>query len=135
MRGRKRFVQIDVHRIDAEIARAHAPDNGVEIGAITIEITAHVMQRIGNLNDVALEQAAGVWIGQHDGGHIVAQFFFERGQVHTPLRIGGNAIDFKAQKRRRGRICAMRRFWNQNAVACRQFALGFNRGANGHHAA
>ena len=37
VRGREGLVQVDVHRVDAEVARAHAADDGVEVGAVAID--------------------------------------------------------------------------------------------------
>jgi hypothetical protein len=34
MRRRERLVQVDVHRIDAEVARPHLADDGVEVRAV-----------------------------------------------------------------------------------------------------
>ena len=87
MRRRKSFVQIDMHRIDAEIGRPHASDDGVEIGAIAIEIGAGFMHVLGDGNNIALEQAAGVGIGQHDGGDIGPQFGLQSGTIHAAIGI------------------------------------------------
>ena len=70
-------MQIDMHGIDAQITWAHAPDNGVEIGPVAIKIATGFMQRIGNLDNVALKKPACIGIGQHNGGNIIAQLFFE----------------------------------------------------------
>ena len=45
-------MQVDVHRIDAEIARAHAADDGVEVRAVAIEVAAGRMDQVGDLLDV-----------------------------------------------------------------------------------
>ena len=63
-------MQIDVHGIDAEIARAHLADDGVEVGAVGVEVGAGRVHGLGDGHDVALEQPAGVGIGQHDGGDV-----------------------------------------------------------------
>ena len=73
MRRRERLVQIDVHGIDAEIARPHLADDGVEVGAVRIEEGARRMHRVGNRHHVALEQPAGVGVGQHDRRHVRRQ--------------------------------------------------------------
>ncbi len=59
-----------MHGIDAEIARPHATGDGVEIGTVAIEICAGAMHRVGHFDDTRLEQAAGVGVGQHDGGDV-----------------------------------------------------------------
>src|SRR3546814_7097517 len=59
VRGRKGLVQIDVHRIDAEVAGAHAADDRVEVRAVAIDIAARGMDRVRNRLHLALEQPAG----------------------------------------------------------------------------
>jgi hypothetical protein len=59
------LVQVDVHGIDAKVAGTHLADDGVEIGAVAIDIAARRMDRVGDRLHVALEQAAGVGIGDH----------------------------------------------------------------------
>ena len=63
--GWRSFVQVDVHRIDAEVARTHLAHDGVEIGAVAIDIAADRMHRVGYRLHVALEQPAGIGIGDH----------------------------------------------------------------------
>jgi hypothetical protein len=66
MRSREGLVQVDVHRVDAEIARARLAYHCVEIRAVAVEIRARLMNRVGDADDLALEQPAGIGIGQHD---------------------------------------------------------------------
>ncbi len=63
-------MQIDVHGVDAEIARTHHAHDGVEIGAVAVEVGARLVHGCGDVDDLGLEQAAGVGVGQHDGGNI-----------------------------------------------------------------
>src|SRR3546814_8346264 len=60
MRGREGLVQDDVHRIDAQVAGTHTPDDRVEICAVAIDIAARGVNRVRDCLHVALEQAAGV---------------------------------------------------------------------------
>src|SRR3546814_5808429 len=57
VRGREGLVQVDVHRIDAEVAGAHAANDRVEVRAVAIDIAAHGMDRVRDRLHVALEQA------------------------------------------------------------------------------
>ncbi len=66
MRGGEGLVQVDVHGVDAEIARPHDAHDGVEVGAIAVEVGAGLVHRLGDLDHLRLEQAAGVGVGQHD---------------------------------------------------------------------
>ena len=52
MRRREGLVQVDVHAVDAEIARPHAADDGVEVGAVAVEEGARLVHRRGDLDDL-----------------------------------------------------------------------------------
>ena len=62
-----------MHAVDAEVARPHPADDGVEVGAVAIEEGADGMRGFGDFQDLSLEQATGVGIGHHDRGDIGAQ--------------------------------------------------------------
>ena len=135
MRRGECFVQVNVHGINAQIPGAHASDNGVEIGAVAIEVATRLMHRIGNGNNIAFKQPACVGIGQHNGGDVIAELVAKRRQINTPVIAGGNFINAEAQERGRRRICAMGRFRHQHPHAPVNLAARLDRGANGHHAA
>ncbi len=73
MRRRERLVQVDVHGIDAEVAGADLADDGVEVGAIAIEVGAGLVDSVRDSTNVRLEQAAGVGVGEHDRGDVRAK--------------------------------------------------------------
>ena len=73
MRGGKRLVQVDVHGIDADVARAHLADDGIEVGTVGIEIGAGRVHHFGNRHHVTLEKPTGVGIRQHNGGDVGRQ--------------------------------------------------------------
>ena len=50
VRRRERLVQVDVHRVDAEIARPHAADDGVEVRAVAVEIGARLVHGVGDFD-------------------------------------------------------------------------------------
>ena len=52
MRRREGLVQVDVHGVDAEIAGPHLADDGVEVGAVAVEIGAGLVHRLGDLDDL-----------------------------------------------------------------------------------
>ncbi len=83
MRRGKCLVQVDVHRINAQVARPHAAHDGVEVRPVAIEIAARRMDQVGNLADVGFEQAARVRIGQHDAGNVVRMLQFLAQHVHV----------------------------------------------------
>ena len=48
----------------------HLADDGVEVGAVGVEEGAGRVHGLGDRHHVALEQPAGVGVGQHDGGDV-----------------------------------------------------------------
>ena len=129
MRGRKCLVQVDVHRIDAQITRPHPPDDGVEIRTIAIDIAACGMDRIGNGLHVPFEQAACVGVSDHDAGHIRTKPRLQRIQINAPFGRCGNIFDRESGKGRRRRVGAMRAFGHQNDAAwiAPRFQCGLDR--------
>ena len=56
MGGGEGLVQVDVHGVDARSPGPHAADDGVEIGAVAVEIAAGGVDGVGDGFDVGLEQ-------------------------------------------------------------------------------
>jgi hypothetical protein len=73
VRGREGLVQVDVHRVDAEVAGADLADDGVEIGAVAIDEGAGGMDRVADRLHLGLEQPAGVGVGDHHRGDVGSQ--------------------------------------------------------------
>ena len=76
VRRREGLVQVDVHGVDAEVARPHPPDERVEVCTIAVEERAGAVNQLGDFKNAVLEQAAGVGVGEHDRGHVRAQLAF-----------------------------------------------------------
>src|SRR3546814_15777473 len=51
--------------VDAQIAGAHPPYDGIEIRAVTIHKSTCFMNGIGDILHVAFEEATGVGMGDH----------------------------------------------------------------------
>ena len=71
------LVQIDVQQVDAEVAGAHLADHGVHVGAVAVDVAAHLVGQAADLGDLALEEAEGVGHGDHDRGAVVVQLGLE----------------------------------------------------------
>ena len=91
------------------------------------------MHRLGNLDNLILEQATGVGVGQHDRGYIWRQFFLQRRHIYPATVIGGDLFDAIAADGRSGGIGPMRRCGHQHHLA--RVALSLQRGPNGHQTA
>ena len=135
MRGRKRFVQVDMHGVDAEIARTRLAYDSVEICSIAVKIGARLVNRIRDPNNLSLEQPASVWIRQHDRGDIRrerAPHCFDANDSILARRYGPNGI---ADEGRSGRIRAMSGIWNQHHPPRLSLAASLDRRLDRHHAA
>ncbi len=58
-------MQIQVHHVDAEVARTRDSDQRVHVGAIHVNHRALGMQNLSDARDVFLEYAERVGIGDH----------------------------------------------------------------------
>ena len=111
------LVQIDVHGVDAEIAWAHPADDGVKVGPVTVEIGARLVGQARDFHDVALEQAAGVGVGNHDGGDVRAELGGEVGEIDPAVLGLGDLLHLVADKGGGGGVGAVRRRGSEHGVA------------------
>ena len=89
-------MQIDVHSVDAQVAGPHLADDGVEVGAVAVEVAAGLVQGVRDLDDVPLEQAAGIGVGQHDRGDVRPQTILEGRKIHAAVIRGLDGVDREA---------------------------------------
>ena len=122
-----------MHRIDAEIARAHLADDGVEVRPVAIDITARRMDRVGYRLHVALEQAASVGVGDHHTRNVRPEPRLERLEIDTPFGSRRDILNLVACKGSSGGIGAMCAFGHQDNLA--RIAARLMRSANAQYAA
>ncbi len=128
-------MQIDVHRVHAEIARTDLARDGVEVRAVAIEIGACLVKRRRNLGDLGLEQTAGVRVRQHHRRDVWPELRAHGLRADGPVLARLDRAHGKAEKRRRRRVRAVGRFGNEHLPPGRRLAARFDRGADRHHAA
>src|SRR5690606_14835558 len=117
--------QVDVHGVDAQVARAHPANDGVEVGAVAIKIGARLVGQAADLQYVALEQAAGVRVGDHDGRHVRTQLGGQVSHVDATV-VGLGDLDHRiADEGGGGRVGAVGRGRDQDLAALLMLALGF----------
>ena len=133
VRRRERLVQVDVHGVDAEVAGAHLADDGVEVGAVGVEVGAGRVHGVGNAHHIALEQAAGVGVGEHDGGNLGREPLLHLLGIDGAVRAHWHRFDAIAQQRRGRRIGAVRGIGHQHDRA--RLAARRQRRLDRHHAA
>ena len=91
------------------------------------------MDRVGNRLHVALEQSAGVGIGDHHPGHIGPEPGFQGFKIDAAIRRGGDVLHPIAREGRRRRVRAMGAFRHQHDLA--GIALRLQRRADAEQAA
>ena len=126
-------MQVDVHRVDAEVAGADLADDGVEVGAVAIDEAARGVDRVGDRLHLGLEQAAGVGVGDHHRGDVGPEAGLQRGEIDAAGGGGGNILDLVAGEGGGGGIGAVGAFGDEHDLA--RVAARFERGADAQDAA
>src|SRR2546421_7614853 len=103
MRSREGLVEINMHRVDAEVARTRLAHDRVEIRPVAVEISPGLMHQSGYFEGILLEQSASVGIGQHDRGDVWREPAIDLGRVKCAIRARGKRTDFESGAGRRGR--------------------------------
>ncbi len=62
------------------------PHQGVHVGAIHVEQCAFGMQHVGDLVDLAFEDADGVGVGEHQRGYVFVDDLFQLAATSTMPR-------------------------------------------------
>ena len=102
-------MQVDVHGVDAQVARADAADDGVEVGSVAVEVGAGGVGQASDFKDIAFEEAAGVGVRHHDGGDVRAELGLEVGEVDAAVVGLGDLGDGVADEGGGGRVGAVGR--------------------------
>ena len=105
--GGKGLVQIQVDAVKAHIAGAYHAHDGVEVGSVVIAQTAGFVDQTGDLQNVLIEDANGIGIGEHQSGGVFAQHLPEGLQIHTAVGGGGNVHHLIAAHGGSGRVGAV----------------------------
>ena len=103
----ERFMQVEVHDIDAQIARAGNAEQGVHVGAVAVDQAARVVHRLHHLQDVLFEQAQRVGVRQHEASQAVIAQGFQRFHIDVAVLVGLYAHNIETGHRRGCRVCAV----------------------------
>ncbi len=85
--GGEGLVQVEMHDVKAHVAGADDPEDRIEVGTVVIEQSAGGVHRRGDLDDVLLEQAEGVRVGEHDPRDIGTECGAQRREVDEAARV------------------------------------------------
>ena len=117
VRLRERLVQVEVHDVEAHVARPRDAHHRVEVGAVVVERGAHVVHDARDLADVAVEQPERVRVREHQAGHVVRGLRAQVVQVHAAVGVGAHLHHLVAGHRHGGRVGAVRRVGREHLVA------------------
>ena len=92
MRGREGLVQIQMHHIHAEVPRTGLAHQGVHVGAVHVEQGAFGVKYVGDLMNLALEDADGAGVGQHQRSRVFGDDLLQLGDVDHAQRVGAQVL-------------------------------------------
>ncbi|MNC46614.1 hypothetical protein D3C75_956390 [compost metagenome] len=96
-----------MHHIEAHIPRPRNAHNSVGVGTVIIEQASRLVDNLGNLRDMALEQSQGAGVGQHQRSGVRADGSPQRRQIHHPACIGRDGQGFEPGGGGAGRVGAV----------------------------
>ena len=122
VRNGKRFVQVEVAYIRADIAGAGEAYLRIHIRTIHIHLTPIGVNDPGNLANAFLVHTVGAGVGHHQAGKITLVcfcFFTQIGYVNVALLVAFHQHNFHAAHRGGSGVSAMRRSRYQRDIAMR----------------
>ena len=112
-----------MHDVHTEVAGAYLAYERVHVGAVHVEQRALSMQDVGDLVDLALEDADGAGVGQHQRRDVFRDQVFERRHIDHAERIRLDVLHLVADNRSGRGIRAMRGVWDQHRFTRIAFGL------------
>ncbi len=120
VRDAEGLVQVQVRDVAAELARLGQPDEGVEVGAVDVDLAAGGVDGVADLADVGVVHTVGGRVGDHDRGQRVLvqlDLGVQVGVVDRAVGGGGHDNNLHAGEHRGGRVGAVRGGRDQADVA------------------
>ena len=109
MRRGERLVEVDMHHVEAHVARAAYAEDGVEVGAVVVHQAAAFVHHAGNLGDVCLKDAQRVGVGHHHARDVRAEDAAQAVQIDRALGRALHLHNLQAGDSGRGRVGAVGR--------------------------
>ena len=117
MWGGECLVQVHVHSVEAHVARPADAHERVQIGAVVVEHRPGRVHKLCYVQDLPLEQAQGVGVGQHQGRRARRQLGLEVGQADAAVTAGLDLHHLKAAEGGAGRVCPVGGVGDENLRA------------------
>ncbi len=96
MRRREGFVKVVVENVDSHISRSCHAEKCVHVRAVAVNKAACVVDHLRDCEDVALENAECVRVGEHDACNFVGKKRFERVKVDFSVLVALKDDNFKS---------------------------------------
>ena len=103
--------------VEAHVPGPGQTHHGVEVGAVVVERRADAVDDLGDLDDVGIEQAQRVGVGQHQAGDAGVGLRAQVVDVDAPVRVGGQLHDLEARHRHGRRVGAVGRVGREHLAA------------------
>ena len=101
------LVQVEVDDVEAHVAGPGHAHHRVQVRAVVVERRAGVVDDLGDLLDVAVEQPERVRVREHQAGHVVAGLLAQVVEVHPAVRRRSHLHDLVAGHRHGRRVGAV----------------------------
>ena len=102
------LVQVEVHQVEAQVARADDAEQGVQIRAVAIHQAAAAMHQLNHLFDVLIKETQCVRVGEHHADDRVIAGGFQRFEVNVAALIRWDGDNCHAHHADRGGIGPVR---------------------------
>ena len=109
VRLRERLVQVDVHDVEAHVARARDAADGVQVGAVVVHERAGAMEDARDLLDVLVEEAERRRVREHEPRRVLVDLVAQVVDVDVAARVGPHGRQLVAGHRDARGIRAVRR--------------------------
>ena len=111
------LVQVQVHHVHAEVAGPRLAHQRVHVGAVHVEQRALGVQDVGDLVNLALEDANRRGVGEHQRGGLFVHLPRKGLEIDAALGVGLEILDRVAADGRGGRVGAVGRVGDENLLA------------------
>ena len=133
MRRGESLVEVDVHDIEAHVARTAFAEKGVEVSAVVVHQATSLVHHFGDFQYARLEDTEGVGVGHHHGCHLVTHLCEELAEVvniHSAVRLALDLYNLQATDSGRGGVGAVGGVGDKDFGAL--LAVGFMTSADDH---
>ena len=119
----ERLVQVEMHDVEAHVPRPDHAEHRVEVGPVVVEQAPHVVDHLGDLDDLLLEKPQRVRVREHDPGDVGSEDRAEGLPVDETAGVGADRRNGVAAERHRRRVRAVGRLGDDDPAANLAVAL------------